>query len=51
MWFASVKADFSDKEFKHGPFKTAQEAAENAVQELAVIEYGIDFDKSCFRED
>jgi hypothetical protein len=53
MWFASDDdPDFSDVKFKYGPFETASKAAEDAVEWCdGVIEYGIDFDESCLRED
>lgn len=52
MWFASDdNPDFSDEKFSSSSFQTAQEAADDAWQELGVIEYGIEFEESCLRED
>jgi hypothetical protein len=52
MWFASNdEPDYSDKNFRHGPFKTPKEAAKNAQDELMVIEYGIEYEDSCLIEE
>lgn len=49
MWFASEdNPDFSDKNYKHGPFYSAENAAKNAEEECLVIEYGIEFDDNCY---
>jgi len=48
MFFASeYEPDMSDKTFKHGPFKTPREAANNAEDELHIIEYGINYEDGC----
>ena len=52
MWFASDdNPDYSDKRFKHGPFSSPNEAAENAWDELRIIEYGVEFEHCCLRSD
>jgi hypothetical protein len=51
-WAMGFASDEGYQELKFGvSFKTPQEAAENAQEELEYIEYGISFDKSCLRED
>uniref|UniRef100_A0A6M3M1P1 Uncharacterized protein n=1 Tax=viral metagenome TaxID=1070528 RepID=A0A6M3M1P1_9ZZZZ len=48
MYFASDdEPDMSDKNFRHGPFKTPREAANNAEDKLCIIEYGIEFEDGC----
>jgi hypothetical protein len=53
MFFASdddyVTKD--DKCFIHGIFKTPREAANNAQEELGIIEYGIEFEDGCLKGD
>lgn len=52
MWSASDdEPDFSDEKFDSKSFKTPQEAADNANDELRIIEYGIEFENDCLRTD
>ena len=51
-WSASDDdPDFSNERFTHGPFKTPQEAAQNANEECMIIEYGIEYEDNCFQNN
>ena len=48
MFFASDgDPDMSNYKFRHGPFKSPREAANDAEDKCMIIEYGIDFEEGC----
>jgi hypothetical protein len=51
MFFESEdNPDYSNESFKSKSFATPLEAANNAEDELMVIEYGIEYEPECLKE-
>jgi hypothetical protein len=51
MGFASDDYELTDKDFTHGPFPTPRAAADDAIQDCVIIEYGISFGSGCLKGD
>ena len=53
MGFASndYSVEEFNKKFLHGPFKTPREAANDADEQLEIIEYGISLEEGCLTGD
>jgi len=43
--------DFSDEQFSSKSFKTPLDAANNAKDELMIIEYGIEYEPECLKKE